>query len=490
MLKLKKFSLGQELLKLYNITGYNESTIAIHSFYNNTQIIPDPKGDFFSSGPSALYAQDNDILIMFTQPPDLLTWRREYMHNFKKVQVIEINPPANLIRKGYPEGSSVNSFFTLLRRDFNLMNSLKNKYVISLFPTQELNNNLEEFGFRVLQRYDSYVINNKAILHEKAHKYGIKVSRFIIAKNIDELRLAAKKFTNTRHGIWIKAEGSGADLVIYVKNITIDNILESWDIIKTKIVNFFRSCNFTKTEKLQLVDKETFFPKYGLLLEEDIREESEDFVNAAAMLSLDINGNGNCIGLYNQEPNINPFCGTNRIEFDKKLNTIMKKYGLTLKQIKKRFDQEAIKIFRFIHDYSFVGIFGIDFFFVFTDKGVDVIVTEINARITNNSGINIAAAINNHSLHHMPLSMKFPKPVNSIKELSEYVTIKGKNYLMENPEELSILPQTFNSIWLKTNLEYSLIESGYICRSVVLGKDHKKIIELTTEIHKNGVKFI
>jgi hypothetical protein len=487
---MRKLSLQQTTLKLYHIGTTRNNSIFLHSFYNNTQIIPKPKGDFFSSGPSALLAQDDDSIVMFIQPPDLLPWRRKYMNNFKDVNVVEINPNRRLLRKGYPEGCIINHFFETLKTNSSLREFVQNKYFLTLFPTKELNSEAENFGLKTIQEYDSITLNSKSILHKQASKYGFRVSRYYLIQSESDFEKASEYFRNVRYGCWLKAEGSGGDLVFYVKKITPDKVRANWLKLKNKVVEFFKVCRFKIDEIKNIVNPENLFPIYGLLLEEDIKEESSDYINGAAMLSIDIDGRGKCIGIYNQDPLINPFCGTNKIEFDEKLKNILRKYSYSIKDIYREFNLEIAKMYRYVHDMKFVGIFGVDFFFTFDLRGIKVIFTEVNARITNNSGVNIAAAINNNSFHHMPLTIISSKPMNSIADLSEYTTFDGKNYLLEDPQELSIMPQTFSSVWSKDKSKYSLIESGNICRILILGRDHEKIIELTRKIYNKGAKFL
>lgn len=262
----------------------------------------------------------------------------------------------------------------------------------------------------------------------------------------------------------------------------------SWISIRGKLAAYFNVSDLTDADKAKHVNNVTGFPRRGLLLEEDISNYGDRNVNCATMLEIDNQGNGKCIGIYNQNPNIDPFCGTNKLEYDQNFLAILDRYRTNLEEVKKIIEYELLKIYRFMHDREFAGIFGVDFFICFSQDAIKILFTEVNARITNNSGINVVVAMNHKSLHHMPLNAHFPEPVNNIDDLSKYCVVDGVDYLRADPTQLSIMPQAFTAIWRKGS-SYVLVEPGYVCRLIILGNDHNKISYLTRRLSQKGIVF-
>lgn len=481
------FSLPKKIRELYHKNEDNAS-VMLHSFYNETQVIPNPKGDFFSASLAALYAQKGDTICMFIQPPDLLPWRKAYMNGFDGVNTIEINPPIDLTRKGYPTGSIINAFFRMLQDEKDPANLIKGKYFLTLFPTEAMNERAEGYGMRSLLRYDPYVVNSKVEFHSSASKYNYSVCNSFIIKDSTQFTAAAIFAEQSKNGVWLKAEGSGSDLVEYIPHPSELSMRQSWENIKSKLSTCFYASAFTNTDKAQHIDSITGFPRRGLLVEEDISNYGNSFINCAAMLEIDVEGIGHCLGIYNQNPNNDPFCGTNKLEYDQNLLTILDKHKTNIGEIRKKIEYELPKIYRYMREREFVGIFGVDFFVCFSQDVIKIIFTEVNARITNNSGINVVVGMNHGSLHHMPVTGHFPEPVNSVKDLRKYCVIDGIDYLSTDPKQLSILPQAFSAIWRKDDT-YKLVEPGYICRLLLLGNDHLAISALTHKFAQKGIIF-
>ncbi|MFO0703989.1 MAG: hypothetical protein U0525_04675 [Patescibacteria group bacterium] len=425
---------------------------------------------------------------MFTQPPDLLEYRRNVMPWIKGVDVYELDPPANIKKRGFPTGSIINSLFGELRTNSDLKDKIGDKYFMTLFPTSEMNSEALKFGLRKILLHDSLIVNSKSVFLQSSAKYGYKVCEFLIIRNESELINVVKFADSSKNGVWIKAEGSGSDLVAHIESTDISKIHNAWTGIRSKIVNCLQNSDFHENQISKLIDKQTIFPIGGLVVEKDISNYSDEVYNCAAMLTIDVKGIGNCMGIYNQNPNIDPFCGTNKMEFDPIYQKLLAKYQITHEAIYSIFLKEIEKIYKFMFDHKFVGVFGVDFFLVFKSDSVEVFFTEINARLTNNSGINVAYAINSGSYHHMPINAVFPSCVNTISDLRKYCTIDGVDYLDSDPKTLAIVPQAFSSIWAK-NGGYRLIEKNNLVRLLILGNDHEKISELTKKLGSKGVNF-
>ena len=77
--KILANGLASATISLHGLDPEKFSRFITHSFSNKTQILPNPKGDSFSSSMGIFLAGKNDTVCLFTQPPGLLEWRKRYL---------------------------------------------------------------------------------------------------------------------------------------------------------------------------------------------------------------------------------------------------------------------------------------------------------------------------------------------------------------------------------------------------------------------------
>ena len=453
-----------------------------HSFSNKTQILPDPKGDSFSSSMGVFLAGNNDTVYLFTQPPGLSEWRKNHLGS--KVKLIEINPRLGPNKeRGYPYGSINEALFDNHTFVSKVKHLFKQPILITTFPDESICKQANKIGLRLIQYFNPKLANSKSIFHQLSSKFEYSTCPSYIVRTDNDIKSAVKALSKFKRGVWVKADGSGGDTVNYLPKLTQNSLIIAINKIRKTIINSFEHGGFTPGEKEKIINTDSLIPNSGVVVESDVRNFGRIIVNGSNFVLTGKSGKVELCGLYSQITKNGIFCGSRNLFDDEKFKRFLILKKISKKQIVEMVRENAQSVGKAILSLNYFGIHGQDFFIVYTSKKeLKIFNTEINARIPN-SGIAHMAAMKAEVNHFLMLNLKMKSgSCNTLKDFKKMVTIDSIDYLNNEPKEGAIWPMAFKALWKKVKGKYILEEPSQLIRVVILAKNSKIIDEIKNKL--------
>lgn len=458
------------------------SRFITHSFSNKTQILPNPKGDSFSSSMGIFLAGKKDTVCLFTQPPGLIEWRKKHLDS--EVKLLEINPRLGPSKKrGYPYGS-INE--TLLKDDIflsKIKNSSKQPLLITTFPDSSTREKASKIGVRIIQSADPVLVNAKSIFHQLSKRFRYLTCPSYIVQKYEDIKTAVKILSGFKFGVWVKSDGSGGDTIVYLPKLTEYSLVQAINKIRKTIMNSFDHAGLSANEKKEIIRPDSLIPNSGIIIEADVRNFGKVVVNGSNLVSTDHRGKIELLGLYSQITHKGTFCGSRNLFDDSQFKKFLLSKKISQKKIIKMLEENACHVAKTILSLNYFGIHGQDFFIVYTPKKeLRIFNTEINGRISN-SGVAHMAAIRAGVNHFLMLNIKSKDShCNTLEEFKKMVTIDSIDYLNNKPQDGAIWPMAFKSIWKKVKEKYILEESSDLVRMVILADTSEVIDEIKNKL--------
>lgn len=474
--------LADAVIRLHGLYPEKFSRFIVHSFSNKTQILPNPKGDSFSSSMGIFLAGKKDTVCLFTQPPGLNEWRRKHLD--PKITMIEINPRLGPNKKrGYPYGSINEALFKSNIFLSKIKNSCKQPLLLTTFPDSSTREKANKIGLRIIQSVDPILVNSKSTFHKLSEKFGYLTCPSYIVKKYKDIKTAVKIMSGFKYGVWVKSDGSGGDTVYYLPKLTEYSLVQAIKKIHKIIINSFDHARLSATEKKEIIPPNSFIPNSGIVVEADIHNFGRVVVNGSNLVSTDHSGKIELLGLYSQITRKGIFCGSRNLIDDDRFKKFLLSERIRQKNIIKMFEDNAYCVAKALLSLNYFGVHGQDFFVVYTPKKeLRIFNTEINGRMPN-SGVAHLAAMRAGVNHFLMLNIKRKEGnCNTLEDFKKMVTINSIDYLNNNPQNGAIWPMAFKAIWKKVKEKYILEESSNLVRMVILANNSKVIDEIKNKL--------
>lgn len=467
---------------LHGLQPEEFSRFITHSFSNKTQILPNPKGDPFSSSMGAFLAGKDDTVCLFTQPPGLIEWRTD--HSNPKVEILELNPRFGPNKeRGYPYGSINEALFDSSIFVAKIHHSFRQPLLITTFPDRSTHGKASKIGVRMIQSAEPALVNAKSTFHQLSKRFGYSTCPSYIVRTYDDIKTAVKALSGSKYGVWVKSDGSGGDTVIYLPRLTEYSLSQGIDKIRKTIMNSFDHAGFSADEKEEIINSGSLIPNFGIVVEEDVRNFGRILVNGSNLVSTDYRGQIEMCGAYSQITRDGIFCGSRNLLDDKQFKRFLLLEKISPKKIVEMIEENAYRVAKAMLSLNYFGIHGQDFFIVDTPKKeLKIFNTEINGRIPN-SGVAHMAAMRAGVNHFLMLNIKRKSGhCNTLKEFEEMVTIDSIDYLNNKPQDGAIWPMAFKAMWQRVEEKYILEESSPFVRTVILADTSEAIDEIKNKL--------
>lgn len=471
-------------IKLHGLKPQDFTRFLSHSFSNKTQVIPNPKGDSFSSSAGSFLAGVGDHVCLFTQPPGLNNWRQStHLSKFVTLHEFDCQIGPNH-EKGYPFGS-INEAFLGNDTFKNFLSTVHPPgTLITTFPDDSTKRKAATAGLQMVQKSNPALTNSKSEFHLHNQKYAYRTCPSFVIKAGKDIVPAIKKLSGYKQGVWVKFDGSGGDTVVRVPVLTDSTLKNAIHKINLAIRNSFANGNFSPQEKEKIIKSMSTIPQQGIIVEADVRNFGEIVVNGSNAVTTDIAGNSQLCGLYSQITQHGVFCGSRDLFADPIFQRYLSQRHISPKTIVKLLERNARKVARLATLLQFFGLSGQDFFLVETPGGkLEVYNTELNGRISNSAVANFAA-VQARVDHFLMLNIKAKtKECNTISDLKTLMTVNGVDYLNHDPQDGAVWPIAFKSRWKNsTKQKQILVEGSKELRVVILGSDPGKIDAIKEKI--------
>lgn len=428
--------------------------------------LPSPEGDSYLRQTAIAAVRPGEMVLCNMLIPGLLDYYQRVKLVPDKNQVVEIEPGE---KHGFPHSDPLER----LRSNGEVVANIYNDsrlILTSTFSGDAISAQARRLGIDILDRPDSVITNDKALLRKNAEKYRIQMLPGVCIDDWESVDDAVEKFGSLRHGVWLKAPGgSGGDLVYHIKKVTRDSLLAGRELIRNAVITAFSNGKFSASIN-------DYWPKdrmapigSAIVIESDVRNHGEIVANGSTQFVTHKSGKVEIIGHFKQMTSDEGEYLGNR---PYKPNESDKKDILT----------QVRNVARLSLDEKYYGIQGVDWFIVKSANGRNVTyVVERNARPTANTPPTIMADklgikewINTNVYTDTP-----------VRKIDDYIDIVGANLAFGDPlKDGLVIPQAF-----RTTVTRRRVTPSPNFKILIAGKSSEHCDTIVQELKRRGVRF-
>ncbi len=488
----QNISFAQITLESNGISRPNVDVLTTQSFTTGEQVLPDPKGDVYLNGTIIPITGPGETAAVFTQPPGVLDWHRDHTLT-PCAKVLEINPgvgPNGEI--GFPYGD-IN---TRLAEEVAINPDLIQKNGKPLmwattFPGDSSKKAAQIVGAVLIQNSRPEDTSNKPKFREWAYASGVTVAPGITVYNEADLEFAAQYLATLPFGAWMKANGSGGDLVQRIKNVSLEALQQGRTNLVAEIQKAFRAGTFSPEAQNAYMQQGAYAPIDGFAIEADVRNYGTSIANCSNLVNVERTGKITVMGVYGQMTSPEgAFIGSRTLTDLPDVQAFLKRTGMSEAELLQTIQEQSIKAAVYQMEQQHFGLHGQDFFLI--EREDDVLMVpeiELNGRPPI-SGIGEIMKRRAGVEHFINTNIWATHTLNTMDEIRAALTLDGRDLTESDPKEGAIQIQAPRAQWIQQDGRYELIRPSNSVKILFLGNDPEKLDALQNELReKNGLSY-
>lgn len=433
--------------------------------------LPFPEGDWYLRNTAVPAVREGETVIALNLVPGLLKYYKSLGLIPDSASVIEVEPQISAsgeVLLGYPYTDPL----AILSGHAELLDSGKPLYLVPTYSNVGVNEQANSLGLKSIDRPDSVVSNNKAMLREASGYYDIPMLPGTLIRDEDDLQKAVDSFGRNLYGVWIKfPTGSGGDLVRHIKTLNQQTLRQAIADLRGPVLSSFERGNFS-------VSGESFWPEavlspasdMALVVESDARNHGEVVTNGSNHFTTSKSGEVNILGYFQQ---------------------IITEDGEYLgsrpyrpsPEIEEQLASATSAVARYNMEHNqYYGIQGIDWFLIKDDTGrLKVYVVELNSRpIVSSLPVIIGEKLGTQ--HWLNTNVYTDTQIHSIED---YVETVGEDLAYGNPQDQGlVIPQSFRTLVTRRRT----IPSPNF-KVLILGKDPQHCEDIRQLLKDRGIRL-
>ena len=376
-------SFAQITLESNGISRSQVDVLATQSFTTEEQVLPDPKGDVYLNGTIIPITGPGETAAVFTQPPGVLEWHRDHTLT-PCARVIEVNPgvgPQGEI--GFPYGD-INTRLAeevAIKPDLIRRNGKPLKWATT-FPGESSKRAAEIIGAELIQKSRPEVTSNKPKFREWSYENGVTVAPGITIHDEADLEFAVKYLSDLPYGAWMKANGSGGDLVQRIKHVSLEALQQGRTNLLTEIQKAFNAGTFSREAQNAYMQQGAYAPVDGFAIEADVRNYGTPIANCSNLVNVSHTGRIEVMGIYGQMTSPEgAYIGSRTLTDLPDVQAFLKRTGMSEVDLLHTIQEQSIRAAAYQMEHKHFGLHGQDFFLIERDDDVLMVPEiELNGR--------------------------------------------------------------------------------------------------------------
>lgn len=462
----EQLSLGGTFLESNELRGVPVVTL---NYVNpdHRLVLPYPDGDWYLRNTAVAASRHGEFIICNSLVDGLKDYYKRLGLIPNGTVIKEIEPQINGVAEyGFPLTDPLESMADQYFKETT------SHYLSSIFWGRLVSEQATRLGLRALERPDSVITNNKAMLRRFATTYGYEMLSGDFIAEKEDFSKVAERFKHLSKGVWLKfPTGSGGDLVRFNRDISAESLRGGATSLRSAVLRAFQQGKFG-------ISAEEFWPEkvvvpegLPIVIEADARNLGEVLINGSTQLVTSRSSGIRLIGHFRQITTPEGEYLGNRQYFSED------------ESVERLIEEQSIRVARYnIDQNSYFGIQGVDWFLIKDHKGrLQVRVTELNSRPTANTPPVIIANKLDAS-HWVNTNVYTDRPIRTI---DDYIQVIGENlaYGDINGDGL-VIPQSF-----RTLVTSKSVFSSPNFKILIMGKSEERCNQVIEQLSTRGIRF-
>lgn len=357
---------------------------------------------------------------------------------------------------------------------------------VSAFTTASIREQAASLDMAPIQRSDSVFADNKSEFLRHAGKHGIQVCEHY---DFSDVNVASKIYSGTlqRHGGWIKVSNAmgGCGLGYLAPQFTEAHVALALKRLRGDVQqSLIASRIFSETaHELVWPPNQVSSPFFPITIEVDASCYGEKLLVGSSVVEI------NRLGAHRTHAYFQQIMGEGGEFLGSALLNVPSRFGASLL---KKLEDQAARIARLAcHDLGFAGIAGIDFIVVQDeDRNLDVRIIELNARPPISATSYILGSQKLGASAWRAPYLVTDKPIVSMLQLEQLLTIDGRNLTRTDPDAGRITPLHFGTITRGSGDSASIVRPANWCQVLISAASEAAIDTLISKVQGQGeVRF-
>lgn len=357
---------------------------------------------------------------------------------------------------------------------------------VSAFTTASIREQAAALGMVPIQRSDSVLADNKSAFLLHAEKHGVQVCEHY---DFSDINAPSKIYSGKlqRHGGWVKVSNAmgGCGLSYLDPHFTPDHVSHALARLRGDVQQSLIASRVFSEAAHELVwpHDQVSSPFFPITIEVDASCYGEKILVGSSVVEI------NRLGTHRTHAYFQQIIGEGGEFLGSALLNVPSRFGASLFE---KLEDQAARIARLAcDDLGFAGIAGIDFIVVQDeDRNLDVRIIELNARPPISATSYILGSQKLGASAWRAPYLVTDRPIVSMLQLEQLLTIDGKNLTRTDPDAGRITPLHFGTLTKGAGDSATIVRPANWCQVLISAASEAAIDILISKVQGRGeVRF-